>query len=809
MFKSKSDTLTENELIERAKLLDTKEHELSVRESELTERENDYNARLSSLKTRETDADNDFPKRFLTKYSPQIEALDIREKICSSDEAEILRRRAELDARDSELKRKSRELDDRQADLTRRENALIAAESERDSGWAKELAEHQQELLRKRHESEKEIYSRVSQLIVEAESQLAGIRAEKLSQFQGELATQQAEIDKARKALEDEKISLQEKLSGIEFDRKRIESQKKSLDERESQIEAEIQKRTETLRAKLEEESRQLKNHIDSLHKELATQESLNAAYESLQRKLGGTDPHELLARLNAQEEALKTQRQELIDRPSETLRAEHRAITEERDNYKTLYEEAQDRLESVHDELLQKRGNEAKISELKLENESLQRTNEALQREVNRLTEEIRRLDASYEQEQNRDKRIANITRPCIDSPERMNRRNPDEPLSEIDWLSEIAAKSAEYGVKFPKRILYAFHTALKTAEWSPLTVLAGVSGTGKSELPRLYSHFGGLNFLPLSVQPNWDSQESMLGFFNSIDNNFDAQPALQLLAQSQLDHKSNPMGLNDTMTIILLDEMNLAHVELYFAEFLSKLELRRGEREVYLTVKLGAGVEPYRVNLGRNVLWVGTMNQDETTKTLSDKVLDRGIVINFPRPKKLESRSKLKGLGSPAQLIHRVKHWGSWKQQESAFKSGFAAEEIAKYKAFIEAVNDAMSYAGRALGHRVWQSIEYYMSNYPTVLASRDDPDSLRRAMKVSFEDALVQKVMPKLYGVATTGTHKEKCIDEIRKRLDEGINYEPFAIISDYDRATSFGYGQFMWNSAEYITAEDESD
>ena len=127
-------------------------------------------------------------------------------------------------------------------------------------------------------------------------------------------------------------------------------------------------------------------------------------------------------------------------------------------------------------------------------------------------------------------------------------------------------------------------------------LTVLAGVSGTGKSELPRLYSHFGGINFLSLSVQPNWDSQESMLGFFNSIDNKFDAQPVLRLLAQSQkAQAEGYPLGLEDVMSLILMDEMNLAHVELYFAEFLSKLELRRGRKgneAPSLEVKLGAGM-------------------------------------------------------------------------------------------------------------------------------------------------------------------------------------------------------------------------
>ena len=57
------------------------------------------------------------------------------------------------------------------------------------------------------------------------------------------------------------------------------------------------------------------------------------------------------------------------------------------------------------------------------------------------------------------------------------------------------------EYGVEYTKRLLHAFHTALKSAEFSPISVLSGVSGTGKSELPKLYSYFGGFNFFNLKL--------------------------------------------------------------------------------------------------------------------------------------------------------------------------------------------------------------------------------------------------------------------------------------------------------------------
>ncbi|GAA8305003.1 hypothetical protein HpDR22_14290 [Helicobacter pylori] len=95
---------------------------------------------------------------------------------------------------------------------------------------------------------------------------------------------------------------------------------------------------------------------------------------------------------------------------------------------------------------------------------------------------------------------------------------------MEELAFLERIEKGMQEFNVFYPKRLLYMFHTALKSASLSPLSVLSGVSGTGKSELPKLYAHFGGLNFLSIAVQPTWDSPESLMGYFNAIENKFDA---------------------------------------------------------------------------------------------------------------------------------------------------------------------------------------------------------------------------------------------------------------------------------------------
>ena len=215
---------------------------------------------------------------------------------------------------------------------------------------------------------------------------------------------------------------------------------------------------------------------------------------------------------------------------------------------------------------------------------------------------------------------------------------------------------------------------------------------------------------------------------------------------------------------------------------------------------------MEPYELPLGRNVLWTGTMNQDETTKSLSDKVLDRSIIIYFPRPTKLQRRRRLEGLHEENRgpTLHR-RSWESWTLRCSEFTD----EEVRPYKEFIEEMNASLAVAGRAIGHRAWQSVEYYMANYPDVRAAGDDRKKKSEAMHVAFEDQLVQKVMPKLRGIDTRGKSRDDCLDKIRGQLLTGIGRKPFNLTEDFDLALELGYGQFIWQSANYLKDESPGD
>ncbi|QYR61021.1 hypothetical protein JY402_10680 [Fusobacterium polymorphum] len=386
------------------------------------------------------------------------------------------------------------------------------------------------------------------------------------------------------------------------------------------------------------------------------------------------------------------------------------------------------------------------------------------------------------------------------------------NDETDEIKWLNKIKESFNEVGFKFSDRLLYAFHTSLKIGDWNPLTVLAGVSGTGKSELPRLYSRYGGINFLPLAVQSNWDSPYSLFGYYNSLEGKFNATSLLKVLYQAQEDAKNS---ISEYLTIVLLDEMNLAHVELYFSELLSKLELLRGSEEVKLEIDI-AEKNPYEIKLNKNIIWVGTMNEDETTKSLSDKVIDRSNLINFPRPNEFVSRNELKESDEAPKLKREI--WENWKWNKvkdelikdennvnNKEKIKKLEKRIDELKRKMEEINEYLKVSGKAIGHRVWQSIENYIRNYPLVLSSikNQDDEEIEKAIQSAFEDALVQKLMPKLRGLDINGEIREECLNKIREKISTYAN----GIVSDFDNALKNPYGVFVWNSSEYLLDKND--
>ncbi len=187
-------------------------------------------------------------------------------------------------------------------------------------------------------------------------------------------------------------------------------------------------------------------------------------------------------------------------------------------------------------------------------------------------------------------------------------------------------------------RRTLRRYHVSLQTRGF---VVLSGPSGTGKTWLTELYAGAVGAEYLPQPVSPNWTTDEDLLGYYNPVEGEYHHTDVSRFLQEAEEAYKNaEARGHRPRPYHLLLDEMNLARVEYYFAKFLSKMERRqRGEST---RLKLGPDSS---VLLPPNLSVVGTVNIDETTHDFADKVYDRAQLIEMEAPrrglaKKLEGK-------------------------------------------------------------------------------------------------------------------------------------------------------------------------
>ena len=158
-------------------------------------------------------------------------------------------------------------------------------------------------------------------------------------------------------------------------------------------------------------------------------------------------------------------------------------------------------------------------------------------------------------------------------------------------------------------------------------LIILQGISGTGKTSLPYSFGKFLQKDTTIASVQPSWRDRTELFGYFNEFTKNFNETEVLKRIYSSEY---------NDDVNFILLDEMNIARVEYYFAEMLSILEMPDpAEWELDLVPNVWS-TDPVRLDKGKlripqNIWYIGTANNDDSTFTISDKVYDRAQPINL----------------------------------------------------------------------------------------------------------------------------------------------------------------------------------
>ena len=160
-----------------------------------------------------------------------------------------------------------------------------------------------------------------------------------------------------------------------------------------------------------------------------------------------------------------------------------------------------------------------------------------------------------------------------------------------------------------------------------SKLIILEGISGTGKTSLAFALGKFFSFDSAIIPVQPSWKDRSELLGYYNEFTKKFNESEFLKALYTTTYRKDLN---------VIVLDEMNLARIEYYFAEFLSVMEMRDPNDWVIDLIPAPLPSDPVNVKDGKllipqNVIFFGTANNDDSTFTISDKVYDRAMSLFF----------------------------------------------------------------------------------------------------------------------------------------------------------------------------------
>ncbi|HZJ89075.1 MAG TPA: hypothetical protein VFD05_00085 [Bacilli bacterium] len=203
---------------------------------------------------------------------------------------------------------------------------------------------------------------------------------------------------------------------------------------------------------------------------------------------------------------------------------------------------------------------------------------------------------------------------------------------MREIDegiTLSELATRfrdfsASQLGLFYDINLVRTLFAALGTTK---VLILEGISGTGKTSLPYSLGKFFVNDVSICSVQPSWRDRTELIGYYNEFTKRFNESEFLRAVYEA---------GYREDPNIIILDEMNLARIEYYFAEFLSIMEMPRPEEWIVEVTKTPNEMNPKllvdgKMLIHQNLWFFGTANNDDSTFTITDKVYDRAIAITL----------------------------------------------------------------------------------------------------------------------------------------------------------------------------------
>lgn len=336
------------------------------------------------------------------------------------------------------------------------------------------------------------------------------------------------------------------------------------------------------------------------------------------------------------------------------------------------------------------------------------------------------------------------------------------------------------------------SFYNGLKSKGF---VILAGISGIGKTKIfENFVQNFSKENYVFVPIRPDFRDAKSLIGFYNPLSEEYQTTQLLDLILRA-----SEPENLK-TPHFVLFDEMNLARVEYYFADFLSVLESQRDSQgftnqAIQLhnskSDKVRQQGVPRDIKLPPNLYFVGSVNIDETTHMFSPKVLDRAFTIEFEVGEFKEyldfiDKNVEKGLPLTSEFKKKLrKDFINQGQYTKIVKDELFIEIADEYFDDLEHINSLLP-QNLKFGYRVFDEVVSFILNSKESLIEFTDS-------REAFDIAVKMKVLPKFHG---TRDKLERIFDDLFEFAESnGLVHTAKKIKSMQESLTTLGYTSFM--------------
>jgi|JI10StandDraft_1071094.scaffolds.fasta_scaffold18654_3 hypothetical protein len=619
------------------------EHGIKQKKEDLDKKENDVRNQIEVIQRSER-ALLSKEKEILSKE----EDLLIREKN-ATDGFTLERKkhletfRNEIDSLTTQINALHQTLDSEKIKIEKRKVELEVSYEDKKEKLQQEYS-NKSEQLNQKEEGYKNSYEvRIEKLEKERDDLLASIDDDKHineKEYNDKLATKQKELDSKIqdyqnkiKELDDGNQSkwdnefkaewkrLQTEIANLKIDKEMFEEDQKFFQDK-------LTKGIAKEKERFESEIRDLETKLEEARKIRDEKEERLRLREEADRRFGNQTPDEVLIQNNALKKENESLREKLASKADETSltrleeleRREQEWNQERRElNHKVSVLEAEKHSSSI---------DVAKFEDLREENESLFSRIKLKEQIIGDLQKDVDNYTKKAEEKK---------TFPAcsdMDKDEHIQRKNNNEAniVSLLDLISKSKHRIASLEKKNP---LYYADDTLRTfvsgLAMSRLTILQGISGTGKTSLPVSFAKAIGGHYSIIEVQSGWKDKQDLIGYYNTFEGKYYESDFLKALYEASCPAYAN------RPYFIILDEMNLSHPEHYFADFLSMLEQKEEDRKLKLVThdlpnppKLISGS---KLKIPSNVWFIGTANHDETTLQFAPKTIDRANVMEMPK--------------------------------------------------------------------------------------------------------------------------------------------------------------------------------